>query len=509
MTGIRIALLVLAALLAPPSVAGSVAAAQSTAPPATAGATTDTLGRDTPRGTLFGFMDAARKGNLELAALYLNTPRGADAAKLASQLFVVLDTRLPARLQEVSDDPAGSRVNPLKPDQDIVGAIQAETGNLDILVEHVSRGTSSRVWLFARATLDQIPAVYDEGDLVSLDRYLPGWLGRPRIAGIRLFHWFALVLVVPVLYLALGSLSRIVPVPGPVRLLLIAVVIRTVMRLLELPLVERQFWMATTATLFVAAIVWLVLSVGRIGERSLLKRIGPSTVSDPTSLLRLGRHVLDVLVVATGALVLLHYFGIDATAALAGLGIGGIAIALSAQKTLENVIGGVSIIFDGAVKVGEFVRIGDKTGMVEHVGLRSTRIRTLDRTLLTIPNGQMATLNIETVSNRDKFWCHHFIGVTYDTTADQLKAITGDVRELLLKLSRADDSSIRVRVVRFAPSSIDIELSAYLFAQDWDNFLEMQEALLLEVMAIVVRRGSSMAFPTQTVHVAGVGAPVP
>jgi MscS family membrane protein len=427
---------------------------------------------------------------------------------LASQLFVVLDTRLPARLQEVSDDPAGSRVNPLRPDQDIVGTIQAETGDFDILVERVSRGTTGRVWLFARATLDQIPAIFDEGRLVSIDRFIPGWLTRPRMAGVRLFNWFALLLGVPLVYIALGSLTRVVPVPGPARLLLLAIVIRAVMRLLELPLVERQFWTATTATLFVAAIVWLVLTAGRIGERSLLKRIGPSRVSDPTSLLRLGRHVVDVLVVATGVLVLLHYFGIDATAALAGLGIGGIAVALSAQKTLENVIGGVSIIFDGAVKVGEFVRIGDKTGMVEYVGLRSTRIRTLDRTLLTIPNGQMATLNIETVSNRDKFWCHHFIGVTYNTTADQLKAITGDIRELLLKFSRADDSSIRVRVVRFGASSIDIELSAYLFASDWENFLEMQEALLLDVMAIVTRHGSSMAFPTQTVYFAGAGAPV-
>src|SRR5690242_10085937 len=117
---------ILAALLASPSGASGAATAQQ--PPETAAETPkDTLGRETPRGTLFGFMAAARQGNFNLAALYLNTPlRDQAAAELAGQLFLVLDARLPARLHEISDKPEGSLANPLKPDQDVIGTIETE-----------------------------------------------------------------------------------------------------------------------------------------------------------------------------------------------------------------------------------------------------------------------------------------------------------------------------------------------------------------------------------------------
>jgi MscS family membrane protein len=482
-------------------VAGSAAAAQ---PPASPSAPADTLGRETPRDTLFGFIDAAQKNNFDLAALYLNTPlRDKAAAELAQQLFVILDARLPARLQDVSDKPEGSLANPLKPDQDVIGTIATDGGPLDILVERTTRGPAGRVWLFARRTLDQVPTVYDEVHVVSVDRFLPNWLTRPRVAGIRLFDWLGFFIVLPLLYRGLGLLRPFPAVPGAIRLLLLSFVIRIVVRSLDLPLIERQFWTVTTAMLFVTALVWLALLLGRLTEQYLFRHADAS-LGDTRSLLRLGRRTADIIIVATGLLVVLHYFGVDATAALAGLGIGGIAVALAAQKTLENVIGGVSIIFDRAVKVGDFVKIGTMSGSVESVGLRSTRIRTMDRTMLTVPNGQIATLNIETMSERDKFWFHHVIGVTYGTTAAQLSAIGDDIRGRLRKHPRADDSSIRVRVIRLGASSIDIDVSVYLLARDWDDFAEMQEALLFDVMAIVEGRGSSLAFPTQTLHIGSV-----
>lgn len=474
--------------------------------PAAAGPAKDALGRDTPRGTLLGFIGAAREEHFDLAALYLNTSlRDTAAADLARQLYVVLDARLPARLPEVSDQPDGSRANPLKPDQDLIGTIATDQGSLDVLVERVARGPGGRVWLFSRRTLDAIPEVYDEVHLVPIESYLPSMLVRVHVAGIRLFDWLVFLVALPLLYYLLGLVGRPArrTVPGPLRLLFIALALQWLGGSIDLPLVERQFWSATRAMLFTVALVWVALMVARVAERYLLQRLGPSALGDTTSLLRVARRTGDAFIFVVGGLALLRFFGINATAALAGLGIGGIAVALSAQKTLENVIGGLSIIFDEAVKVGDTVRIGTMTGAVEYVGLRSTRIRTVDRTVVTIPNGQIATLNIETLSDRDKFWFHHVIGVTYTTTAEQLRAITSQIRDRLLQHTRVDDSSVRVRVVRFAPSSIDVEVSVYLFAQDWDNFLEMQEGLLLDVMAIVERHGSSMAFPTQTIQVAG------
>ena len=221
-------------------------------------------------------------------------------------------------------------------------------------------------------------------------------------------------------------------------------------------------------------------------------------------MLRLARRVADVLVIAAGGLVTLHYFGVDPTAALAGLGIGGIAVALAAQKTLENVIGGLSIIFDKAVRVGDFLKLGETIGTVDYIGLRSTRIRTLDRTILSVPNGQIANVNIETLSARDKFWFHHFVGLRYETTAGQMRAVVDGIRTHLAAHPTVDRSEpIRVRFFRFGPFSLDVEVFAYIFASDWEAFLETQQELLLDVMDIVERAGAVIALPSQTLHLAG------
>jgi MscS family membrane protein len=269
----------------------------------------------------------------------------------------------------------------------------------------------------------------------------------------------------------------------------------------ELPLLERLFWTITARIFTTAAIVWVALLLNGYAEAYLSRRLRGAT--EVAAMLRLARRTADAMVVLAGALVVLRYFGVDPTAALAGLGIGGIAVALAAQKTLENVIGGVSIIFDKAVRVGDFLKIGDLVGTVDSIGLRSTRIRTLDRTMLTVPNGMIASVNVETISARDKFWFHHYVPLRFETTASQLRFIIGDVRDRMRDDRHVDAASIRARVIRFGPSSIDLELFAYLFAPTWEHFLELQEELLLDVLDIVDGRGAAIALPAHTVHLAG------
>jgi MscS family membrane protein len=490
----------------------------------------DALGRDTPRGTLFGFMRAARDGNDELAAAYLNTGlRGQAAVNLTRQLYVVLDKRLPARLAEVSERAEGALANPLKPDLDLVGTIDTAGGPLEIFVERVNRGEPGRVWLFSRRTLEAIPDVYGEINLVRPDRYLPRPLTKFRIAGVRLFDWIVLVIIGPLCYRLLGLLGALAqsilvrvgrrygrggaatqhPLPGFIRLLLLAALMRWLVGGVELPLVERQFWSTIVAMLSIAAVMWLLLLANAAGERYCQRRFAVAGHGEIAALLRLTRRLVDVLVIAAGAIVTLHFYGIDPTAALAGLGIGGIAVALAAQKTLENVVGGLSIIFDKAVRVGDFLKLGETFGTVDYIGLRSTRIRTLDRTILSVPNGQIANTGIETLSSRDKFWFHHVIGVRYETTSRQLRAVVDGMRRRLAGHSSIDVESVRVRLIRFGPSSLDIELFAYLFAGDWVRFLEIQEDLLLDLMEIVEAAGATIALPSQTLYLADPRAPAP
>ena len=513
------------ALLSPSALrAQSDAGAPGAKTPAAAPAevSKDALGRDTPRGALLGFMRTARDGNDEAAAAYLNTGlRGHAAENLARQLYIVLDSRLPARLNEVSDRAEGGLANPLKPDIDVVGSINTASGPLSIVVERVGRAPSPRLWLFSRQTLDVIPDVYDEVNRVRVEGYVPRSL-KIRIGGIGLFHWALFFLVVPLLYRLIGPVGRLAnpivarwrrrypstgtaspgSVPGFVRLLLLAVAIRWLLATLDLPLLERQLWSNVAAMFVMVAVVWMGLLANSQLERYLRRRLGAAGHDQIATPLRLVRRVADVLVLAAGGIVTLKFYGFDPTAALAGLGIGGIAVALAAQKTLENVIGGLSIIFDKAVRVGDFLKLGDLSGTVDYVGLRSTRIRTLDRTVLSVPNGQIANATIETLSSRDKFWFHHFFGLRYGTTALQMSAVLDGIQQRLGSHRSVEHESARARFVRVGPSSLDIELFAYLFADDWVKFLEIQEALLLDVMEIVERAGAVIAFPSQTLYFA-------
>ena len=482
----------------------------------------DTLGRATPRGTVLGLLSAARKGNTELAALYLNTPlRGADAAALASQLAAVIDRRLPPRLNEISDKPEGSRPDPLKPDEDLVGVIETENGNLNITVERVDRGKAGKVWLFSRETLASIPDAFQEVSESALERFLPGFMVTTRVADIPLFELVALFVGMPLLYWLTGLLDRILSAAAgalrrqlrrnadlanpkifrpPIRLLLLAIIIRWLVSSFPLPLLARQFWSTMALMIVVVACMWLLMLLNVWGERYIVgHRYG---LSGSASVLRLARRVIDGLILFAGLLFTLHHFGINLTATLAGLGVGGIAVALAAQKTLENVIAGVSLIVDHAVRVGDFLNFGDIQGTVVDVGLRSTRIRTVDRTLVSFPNGQIANMRLETLSARDMFLFHPVVGLRYRTTSPQLRSVMAEVHSLLSGHAATDTGSVRVRFVRFGASSLEVDIFAYVFARDWNNFLEIQESLLLSVMDIVHKAGVGIAFPSQTLYLA-------
>jgi MscS family membrane protein len=470
-------------------------------------------------------MTAARGNQDDIATQYLNSGlRGEPAAALAHQLYVVLNSRLPVRVNILSDQIEGSLVNPLRPDQDVVGTINTSNGPLELVVERVDVGGGARAWLFSRATLSAIPRVYQEINLVTVDRYLPSFLAQPHFAGVRLFDWLVFLVGLPLLYRLLGFLGwvfgpllalcgrylklpdgdtpRYVNVHGSVRLLLIAALIRIFILNVDTPLAERQYWAVIRAGLVIVGGVWLFLLLNRFAERKIQERIGIAHFGESVALLRLARRVGDVLVVSVGLLLALAYFGVDPTAALAGLGIGGIAVALAAQKTLENVIGGFSLVFDGALRVGDVLKLGDMVGTVDQIGLRSTRIRTMDRTVVSVPNGQISTLNIETLSERDKFWFRHVVGLRYETTPEQIRSIVKEMRELLARQPEADLDSVRVRFLRLGAFSLDVELFTYFFAKDWNRFLEIQEGLLLQIMEIVERAGTQIAFPSQTLHLA-------
>lgn len=487
----------------------------------------DLLGRSTPRGTVLGFLNAGRKGENQRAVQYLNTRlRGDAASSLAHQLFVVMDRRLPAQLQKVSDKPEGSLADPLKPDQELVGTIMSTYGDVDIVVERIDRGKSGIVWLFSRQSLELIPDVFDEIDAASVHNLLPSFVVRNTLFGIPLFEWLALFMGLPLVYLVTVLLSRLLsPLLGraaryitkkpdlpnpeglakPTRLLIVALTIYAMISSVSLPLLARQFWSAMATIITIASCIWIsILWNGRV-ERYIRRRLQRRNNLALSSVVRLGRRGVDVVAIFVGVLIGLHYFHLNVTAALAGLGVGGIAVALAAQKTLENVIGGISIVVDDVMHVGDFVKVGETIGDVEDIGLRSTQIRTLDRTVVSIPNGQIANASLENFC-RDKFWLHHFVGLRYDTTASQMSAVVDGLANLLEEHALTDRSSVRVRFLRFGASSLDLEIFAYIFARDYAHFLEIQNELLLRLMEVVETAGTQVALQTPVLALSAMAA---
>jgi MscS family membrane protein len=509
----------------------TIPGAPPAAAPAQAEPAKDALGRSTPRGTVLGFLAAARNGENALASQYLDTPlRGEAAEALAHQLFVVLDARLPARLPRLSDAPEGSRSNPLKPDQEIVGTVQGAGRAVDIVLQRVGGESAGPVWLFSGTTLDSVPELHAEVTRLWKDVALPRFLTRTRVGGVRLFEWLAVILGLPLFYLMTVLLNRMLTpligrawrrmvkgsdlfgrgvLPAPARLLILALAGRWLLARLPVSLLVRQFWTNLAILLTIVAVVWLLILLNGEVERYLRRRFPRTTSAAATSLLRVVRRVVDVLIVFAAVLVMLWRFGVDPTPVLAGLGVGGIAVALAAQKTLENVIAGASLIFDQAVRVGDFLRMGEVQGTVDSIGLRSTRIRTLDRTVVSIPNSQIANASLETLSARDKFWFHPVVGLRYETTSDQLRAVVDGIRQLLDEHPSVFRESVRVRFIRLGSFSLDVDVFAYLLARDWNHFLEIQEQLLFAVTKIVDRAGAKIAFPSQTMYVASEQADLP
>lgn len=497
--------------------------------PAKAETPKDPLGRSTPRGTVLGFLRAEHKGDHDSAVRYLNTHlRGEAAAVLAHQLSVVLDRGLYARLNQLSDRAEGSLAFPAAPDEDLVGTINSDQGDVDIVVERVDRKETGRIWLFSGKTLDAVPRLYEQLNTVPVESVLPEFLVKTRIAEIPLFEWLAVFVGMPALYLLLSLLNRLLRsltrtvrrrvhgnhhlsnpdlLPIPVRLLFMAVAIVWLVPKFALPLLEREFWSATATVITIAAVVWILILFNGVIETYLRRRMARSRPNGTTSLLRLGRRTLDLLLLFAGLLTGLHHFGVNLTAALAGLGVGGIAVALAAQRTLENVIGGISIIFDQVVHVGDRVKVVNHEGFVEDIGLRSTRIRTLDRTVLTVPNGQLATVSLENISIRDKFWFHHILRLRYETPASKMRSVLDGLKMFMSHDPRIEHGSNWVRFLSFGTSSLDVELFGYVFAGDLSRFLELQQDLLLDIMETIQRAGGAMAYPSHIVYLPGSGTP--
>ncbi len=488
----------------------------------------DPYNRGTPRGSMYGFLRSARDGDYESAAEHLDLRRLSAAERAlgpeyARRLKVVLDQTFWVDLAEMSPDNSGLSGDGLPAYQDRVGQIPTPDGAVDILIQRVPRADDGvRIWKVSAATVAQVPELYALFEPVWLEEWLPAVFFQHQLLHVALWKWVALVLILGVAsllaWLIAGTTTRLLGalftrrsggidprivelVQGPVRLAWTVILFASGHRSLGLSLEFTGTLQMLERFTLVLAVAWAFFRLIDLAALNLRVRAEARGNVGLIPVLVPGAKFAKLVVLLMGALGVLGTLGVNISAAVAGLGVGGIAVALAAQRTLENLFGGVSLFADRPVQVGDFFRYGENVGTVEEIGLRSTRIRTLDRTVVTIPNAEFSNLQLENFALRDRMRLWAILGVRYETTPDQLRYLLARLREILLAHPRVTADPARVRFVSFGAYSLDLEVFAYVDTRDWNDFLAVREDLYLRFMDAVKESGTGFAFPSTTTYV--------
>lgn len=494
---------------------------QSSIPP-------DPLKRETPRGCILGFIKAAGEERYDLAVQYFQPPSGRhhpsqeDEQEIASQLFTVLSVKFGGPLDFVSSSPLGRLDDGLPPDQERIGGIYGLSEDFPIDLIRTENDQGQKLWYISRKTLDKVPEVYEQLEYPALEKKIPSVLVENRFLAMPVWQWLALCLFVPIALLLARVLTFLAQSalrwkakqrdetlrpaqpflkPDPITLAVAIFLHYRFVAYIGTSILYRLYYRRIVLVLFAIAFYWILTRITRAISKRIGLSLGNRGMFAERSIVSLIRRFTEIVIFLFVILIVLRSLGVDVTPALAGVGIGGLALGLGAQKTFENVFGGVSILFDKAVVVGDVCKVNNQTGTVEDIGLRSTRLRTAERTVLSIPNGIMASTTLENLRFRDKFLCQQVIRLRYDLSPDHTRYVLEEIRDLLLENPKVEDATSRVRFVRFAEYAIEVEIFCYILESEFNAYLKTQEALLFSIMEAVDRAGAVVALPTQTTFV--------
>ena len=479
----------------------------------------DPLGRSTPQGTVLGFIKSIDKEDYERAVEYLDTKQPSKRAQqLAEELQNILNWGFSGHIPKLSHKPEGDLEDGLKSNRERIGVIKTSTGNYDIMLERIQHGTDPPVWLFSADTLRQLPHIHRDFQHDRIEQYVPNFLRDKKIFNYPLWRWIAISLLIlfawfftSVIIVGHRFIYRrftkkqqkqdVKRLKGPIRVLALSLGFY-IASLLSYSLLSSLFFSRVSETIAIIGITWLCLYfVDPVIDRMTKRRQMPKS-SGKIALARLLNKTIKAIIIIIGATFIFYMANLNLTAVITGLGVGGIAIAFAAQKTLENLFGGVMIISDQPIRVGDFCRAGEFQGIVEDIGLRSTKLRTLNRTVVSVPNGQLAMMSLENFTVRDKILFRHKFQLRYETSADQLRFVIAGIRRMLYEHPKVETVTARVRFIGFRDSAVELEVFAYVLETEYECFLAVQEDLLLRSMDIVEKSGTTFAFPSQTTYFA-------
>ncbi|MEP7380160.1 MAG: mechanosensitive ion channel domain-containing protein [Gemmatimonadota bacterium] len=484
-----------------------------------------------PRASVAAFLQLTSAARYDAAAAYLTLApdRAGDGAALARQLRAVLDRHLRLNLDRISGGALGDTTDGLAPGVERVGIIVGPAGDSasvrlvrDAVLIRDALGTpSGPEWRFGASTVARIPAWYDALEGRWALEYLPAPLLRVGPAAILWWQWIGLAVLLIVAYaigklaarLIRSSVGRLVSrteatwddailerMTGPIGVAGALLLLSALLPMLGLAATpEARVYQLVRGAIFVD-FFWALWRLVDVARDMLVTSSWAADTTSSRALIPLGARVAKVVVAAISVVATLSMLGYPVASLIAGLGLGGLAFALAAQKTVENLFGAFSLGVDQPFRETDFVKIEDFVGTVEAIGLRSTRFRTLDRTLVSIPNGRLAEMRIESFTARDRLRLATVIGLVYETSAAQVREVLSGFERVLRAHPKIWPDAVVVRFSAFAASSLDIEIMAWFQTSNWGEFQGIRQEILLDFMAVVEEVGSSFAFPTQTLH---------
>lgn len=482
----------------------------------------DRLDRGTPMRSADGFLLAVDASDYETAAEYLDLRNlrgeatGLTGAQLARRFSVIIRRATWVDVSSLVDDPAGRSNDGLPGYRDSIGFVVDGDKEVRLLMQKVPRGDGVAIWKISNATVTLIPklyAIYGYPEYIEdLRRSLPS----ATFLGYELFKWVAVLVVgffayATVFLLAL-VIRRLLGDPNKPSH-------RRVFKFMALPF---AIWVVVIAMNFAATLlgrgvtaetlqrvspipilitVWMLFGAMNLLRDVYSNRLHTSDRSGAAMLLRTASNALKLLLATGAVLVYLDNLGINITTVLAGLGVGGLAVALALQKPMEDVFGAITLYTQQPIRVGDFCRIGENTGTIEEIGLRTTRLRTLANTLIAIPNSRLASEPIDNISARKKILYWPTLRLRYDTTPEQMQQVLEGIRSMFDAHERVLQEGHRVRFKKIADDALLIEAYAYLNTRDWEVYMELVEDLNMRILEIVAESGTKLSLPARTLHI--------
>ncbi|MBL4823286.1 MAG: mechanosensitive ion channel [Colwellia sp.] len=468
----------------------------------------DKYRRGQPRSSFQGFLSAVKKQDYATATEYIdyrNLPAevlNVGKEELARQLYMVLSRTIWIDINGISDEPQGNLNEKNVPSyRELFGNINTKHGSVKLYLQHVPRKEDRvKIWKISNSTVAKIPSLSLEYAYTPLGEWLSKNLPAMSFLGVKLWQWLYLLYMILVFFIVAKILTlsfsyilkyfkpNLLPdtqqfIEKPLSLLLTVVLLRFFIP--EANATHESRAVAEGATLLTIAWLWVLFRFVDLIKVKMAERFVKQDKPLAVFLLRPAGTVIKSLIALVTALIWFENLGFSATTLLAGLGIGGLAIALAAQKTVENIIGAITLYTSAPVKIGDYCRFGQYLGVVEEIGLRATRIRTLDRTVIYIANAKFIEMEIENFSERERIAFRPKIYLTPTCTTTNLDALLNALREYFLSVATLSVEPQRVHIKACTQMGLELNILLYVKTTNFDVYLNEINQLNLTILSLL------------------------